>query len=129
MEKRDDFYIPEEMAEWIGLKKSEYLSRLIQIQDGDDIGFEEFHLYDSYIVGTIESPDKTFERDEDNQRIRTYLKSYSERPGFHQVVVGVLLDDQSKAVVFIPILSFVSKKDALVREFCQGEVLKAPTLN
>ena len=129
MEKRDDFYVPEEVAEWIGLKKSEYLSKLIQNQDGDDIGFEDFHLFDSYIAGTIEAPDKSYERDEDNQRIRTYLKSYSEASGFHQVVVGVLLDDQNKAFVFIPILSFVSRKDGLIKEFCQGEVLKAPTLN
>lgn len=129
MEKRDDFYVPEEMAEWIGLKKSEYLSKLIQIQEFGDIGFEEFHLYDEYVVSTIEQPDKTYEFEDDKQRIRSYIKTYAERSGFHQVVAGVMLNDQDKAWVFIPIITFVTKNENLVKEFGKGEVILAPTLN
>ncbi len=129
MEKRDDFYIPEDTAEWIGLKKSEYLSKLIEIQGPDDIGFEEFHLYDTFVIGTIEKPDKTYEFPDDGQRIRSYVKTYAEKDGFHQVVVGVMLNDQDKAWVFIPILTFVTKNENLVREFGKGEVILAPTLN
>lgn len=130
MEKRDDFYVPEEIAEWIGLKKSEYLSRIIQKQAMGDIGFEEFHLYDNFVPGTIERPDKSFESLDDDQTIRTFVKTYSENNGFHQVVVGVLIDDQkNNADVFIPIITFVSKNKELVKEFSVGAVIKGPTLN
>lgn len=130
MEKRDDFYVPEEMAEWIGLKKSEYLSKIIQKQSASDIGFEFFHLYDGYVPGTIEFPDKTFETVEDDQRIRTYIKTYSEQSGFHQVVIGVLLDDkENNADVFIPIITFVSRESELIKEFSMGAVVGAPILN
>lgn len=128
MEKRDDFYIPEEVAEWIGLKKSEYLSKLIQKQEAGDIGFEEFHLFDSYVPGTIERPDKTFESTDDDKIIRTYVKTYSEKSGFHQVVIGVLIEEK-EARVFVPILSFVSRKKQLVMEFSVGNAIQKPTLN
>lgn len=130
MEKRDDFYIPEEIAEWIGLKKSQYLSELIQKQGPDDIGFEEFHLFDRLVGETIEQPDKAFEREEDQNILRIYVKSYSEKFNFHQVVVGVVLDDKtSKANVYIPIISFVTKNVELVKEFSVGDVITRPTLN
>jgi len=130
MEKREDFYIPEELVEWVSLKKSEYLSKIIQLQTADDIGFEEFHLFDQYIPDTIENPDKAFETEEDQQKVRIYIRSFSEKFGFHQVVVGVVMDDKaSKSNVFIPIITFVSKNVSLVKEFCVGEVITRPTLN
>lgn len=130
MEKRDDFYIPEEIAEWIGLKKSEYLSKLIGLQTPGDLGFEEFHLFDDFIPGTIETPDRVYEHDEDDQRIRTYVRSYSEKGSFHQVVIGVLVDEKEKnATIFVPILCFVSKNNDLVRKFTVGEVITKPTFN
>jgi hypothetical protein len=130
MEKRDDFYIPEEVAEWVGLKKSEYLSKLIGGLVPGDIGFEEFHLFDSYVPGTIERPDKTYESSDDDQRIRTYIKTYSENSGFHQVVIGVLLDDNDRrADVFIPIITFVSRNAEVVKLFSVGTVIGAPTLS
>lgn len=130
MEKREDFFIPEDAAEWIGLKKSEYLSSLIQKQPADDLKFEEFHLFDGHIPSTIENPDKAFEYKEDDQVLRVYVRTYVERAKFHQVVIGVLIDDkQNKAAVFVPILCFVSKSDEVVREFCKGEVITRPTLN
>jgi hypothetical protein len=130
MEKRDDFYIPDETAEWISLKKSEYLSKLIQFQTFDDFGFEEFHLFDNHLSETIENPDKSFELVDDNQVIRTYLRSFNIKEKFHQVVIGVLVEDkQNKATVFVPILSFVSRKNELVKEFCAGQVVTRPTLN
>ena len=130
MEKRDDFFIPEDMAEWIGLKKSEYLSRLIQNQPRGDFKFEEFHLFDVHIPSTIENPDKAFEFKEDEHTQRTYLRTYNDKVIFHQIVVGVLVDDkQNKASVFVPIICFVTKDDRLVAEFTRGEVISRPVLN
>lgn len=130
MEKREDFYIPEELIEWVSLKKSEYLSKLIQMQTSQDIGFEEFHLFDKHIPETIEGPDKAFETEEDQQKVRIYVRSFSGEFNFHQVVIGVVMDDkETKSNVFIPIITFVSKNVDLVKEFCVGEVITRPTLN
>jgi hypothetical protein len=130
MEKREDFYIPEEIVEWIGLKKSEYLSKIIDNQIPGDISFEHYHLYDQFVPGTIETPDKTYESIEDDQRIRSYIKTYSERSGFHQVVVGVILNDKkNQADVFVPILSLVSRESEIVKIFSVGTVVLGPILN
>ena len=128
MERKEDYIIPEDVAEWIGLKKSEYLSQLIQKMTPDDFGFEEFHNFNHLVPGTIENPDKAYEAEEDNRILRTYVRSYDEKGRFHQVVQGVLIEDKD-AEVFVPIIIFVSRNDGLVREFAVGEVIARPTLN
>jgi hypothetical protein len=103
---------------------------LIEKQVAGDIGFEQFHLYDTYIPGTIERPDKSYESTEDDEKIRTYVRTYSERSGFHQVVIGVVLDDkQNSADVFVPIICFVSREKDVVKDFCHGTALNSPVLN
>ncbi len=130
MAEKDSFYIPEEVAEWIGLKKSEYLSKLIEKSSPDDLGFEDYHRYDAGIPGTIEKPDKTFETIIDHIKVRTYLRTYQEKFAYHQIVIGAVIPDKSSGnEVYVPILSFVTKKNELVREFCQGEVKNHYTLN
>lgn len=127
MDSRDEFYLPEEVIEWISLKKSEYLSKLIELQEKDDFGFEEFHRFDSHLPDTIGNPDRAYQNNEEDFAIRTCVKSY---PGFHQVAVGALIPDQeSKDLVFVPILNFVSKKERLIQEFSIGEAMPRPTLN
>lgn len=130
MEKKDEFYIPEEVAEWVAQKKSEYLSKLISIQEADDIGIEQFHRFERFIQGTIEDPDKTLQAKIDGIVVRTYLKTYAEETGFHQIVLGAVIPDKAtKNEIFVPILILVSKKTGLIKEFCQGDVLNKPTLN
>lgn len=130
MERRDDFYIPEEIVEWIGLKKSEYLSRLIERIAPDDIGFEKFHLFDAFVPQTIEVPDRIFEGVDEGHKIQTYVRTFPENGGFHQIVIGIVVPDKaSDASVFVPILTFVSRKQELIQEFCAGEAKRRPTLN
>lgn len=130
MEKRDDYLISEELAEWIGLKKSEYLSKLIENLATDDFGFERFHEFNHLVTGTIENPDKALEGEEDGQKIRTYIRTYDQGEFFHQVVLGAVIDDKKTSnEIFVPILVFVSRNDELVRIFSVGKVLSRPTLN
>jgi len=130
VEKKDDFYISDELAEWMGLKKSNYLSRLIQNMDPNDIPLEKYHLFDQYIQGTLEDPDRTYEFIEDGYVIRTYLRTYQNSQNFHQIIIGVVNEDpENKSKVFIPVMSFVSNDGNLVKEFCEGEVIARPTLN
>lgn len=130
MEKKDDYYIPEEIAEWVGLKKSEYLSKLIMQIEPDDYGFERYHEFNYLVSGTIESPDKVLEGEEEGQKVRTYIRSYQQKENFHQMVLGtVIVDKSSSNEVFIPILVFVTKKSELVKVFSTGQVVSRPTLN
>lgn len=130
MDKRDDYFIPEEIAEWIGLKKSEYLSKLIMQVEPDDFGFERYHEFNDLIPGTLENADKVYEGEEEGQKIRTYIRSYNQVETFHQIVLGtVIIDKDASSEVFVPILAFVTKKDELVREFSVGQVISRPTLN
>lgn len=130
MGEKDEFYIPEEVAEWIGLKKSEYLSKLIENQVPGDLGFEDYHLYDTSIPQTIEKPDKVYETTIDHIKVRTYLRTYQVSFLFHQIIIGAVIPDKASGnEVYVPILSFVTKMGELVSEFCQGEVKTHHTLN
>jgi hypothetical protein len=130
MEKREEFLISEELAEWIGLKKSQYLSKLVERWVPGDISFEAYTLFDSFISNTIEQPDKVYELLEDDQKVRTYVKTFTERSGFNQLVLGVVVEDgKNSAHVFIPILTFVTRSHELVKAFSDGTVISGHLLN
>jgi hypothetical protein len=127
---KEDFFLSEEAAEWIGLKKSEYLSLLIAQLSDDDFGFEEFHDYDEFIPQTIGQPDRMYQDSSGLFRLRTCMRTYSELTHFHHIVIGALIPDQDSGdEVFVPVLSFVTRKESLVRQWSIGEELGRPLLN
>lgn len=116
--------------EWIGLKKSEYLSELIQNMDPDDVPFEEFFKYDGLIEETIRNPDETFESVEDGHELRVFVRFHSSLQNIHQVVIGLLFPDEKKgAQVLVPVMTFVTKKEKLLRLFTSGTPVHKHTLN
>jgi len=130
LDTKDEFYLSDEMAAWIGLKKSQYLSKLIENMGPDDFGFEEFHTFDHLIPETLANPDKSFEEEIDSYQLKTFVKTYLGNPSFHQVVIGtVFRDEPNKSEVFVPVLVFVTKKEELARPFCTGKVISRPILN
>lgn len=120
--------LSEEAMEWIGLKKSEYLSKLITHLVEEDLGFEQFPRFDSYIPQTLEKPDRSFQYTEDKQEVRVYVRTIEVGETVHQVVIGAVFPHQGKEI-FVPILSFVTRMDDLVNLFSVGTPLSAPTLN
>lgn len=130
MGPKEEFYLTEEAAEWIGLKKSESLSRLIMQMQEDDFGFEEFHRFDHLIPGTLEKPDRSYQNAGDTFRMLVFVKTYFEGETFHQVVVAASLPDQnSKAEVLVPVLTFITRKEDVVKQWTTGEPLARPTLS
>jgi hypothetical protein len=130
LDPKENFYLNEEDAEWVGLKKSEYLSRLIESVGPTDFGFEEYHLFDHLIHGTIQAPDRSMTYDEDGREMRSYLKSYMEKENFHQFVIGVVIfDAEKKSEVFVPVIVFVTRDEELVKKFTIGQSLVRPILN
>ena len=130
MSDDEKYSIPEEVEEWIGLKKSEYLSKLIEnVKDGD-FGFEEYHLFDHKIQETVEHPDRSYEESEGSYLIQTFIRTYSDEKMFHHVVLGsTYVDKKNEVEVFLPILSFVTRSEEVVGVFSVGSQKARPTLN
>jgi hypothetical protein len=126
----DKFSIPEVLEEWVGLKKSEYLSRLIENLAEGDFGFEEFHQFDHKLQETVEHPDRSYEETIDGYTVQTYVRTYSDEKMFHQIVIGTVYEDKKNEVeVFLPILTFVTRSEELAGLFCVGSPKTRPTLN
>lgn len=124
MSEDEKFSVPEELEEWIGLKKSEYLSVLIEKMAPDDFGFEDFHLFDLRIPLTIEKAERSYEDTVDGNALLTFVRTYSDEKMFHHVVVGTLHRD-----VFLPIISFVTRSESVVGMFSRGQVRTRPVMN
>jgi hypothetical protein len=126
----EKFIIPEELEEWIGLKKSEYLSVLIQNMIPEDFGFEDFHLYDEKLPDTVESPDRSFVDTVDGHLLQTFVRTYSDEKMFHHVVIGTThVDKKNELEAFLPIISFVTRSEEVVGIFSVGRCLQKPTMN
>lgn len=130
MSEDNKFDIPEELESWIGLKKSEYLSQLIENLKEDDFGFEEFHLFDHKLQETVEYPDRSFEEVKDGYPVQTFIRTYSDTRMYHQVVIGtVYIDKKNELEIFLPILTFVTRAEEMVSLFSVGTPRSRPTLN
>lgn len=130
MSDEDNYAIPDEVEEWIGLQKSEYLSLLIENMSEGDYGFEEFHLFDDKIEETVKHPDRSYQENKDGYSVQTYVRTYSDVKMFHHIVVGCMyLDKKNKVEVFLPILSFVTRSVDVVGKFSVGRPMARPTLN
>ncbi len=130
MSEEDEFSIPDNVEEWIGLKKSEYLSKLIENGRPGDFGFEEYHLFDHKMQETIEAPHRSFEEVQDGLMVQTYIKTYSDSKMFHHIVIGTMYSDRkNKGEIFLPILSFVTRFEELVGIFCVGTPKGRPQLH
>lgn len=117
--KMDEFYLPEDIVEWLGLKKSEYLSKLIEKILPDDVQFEQYMQFEELIPSTLSNPDWSVEKVEDGHKVKTFVRTYNDNGVFQQVVIGALVPDQEKNDVFIPIISFVTKKPELISHFAK----------
>lgn len=121
MEERDEFYLSEEQEEWVGLKKSEYLSKIIENQTADDFDFGDYHQYDQHSLSTLENPDELWEQ-KDTWNIRVYERTYQDKSSYHHLLIGGLFPDEKQGgLVFVPILSFVTRNSQLARIFLHGE--------
>ncbi len=117
--------IPTEILESVELKKSNFLALLLQSRDESDIEYEKFFLYEKNTVTTLEDPDEIFKhRDEENDTLLTYVKSFPEDNGnFFYIVVCMKVDLDSSADddVLIPIISFPSTDPNLYMKYATGE--------
>lgn len=112
----------------MSLKKSEYLSVLIEKMDEHDIQFEDYLNFEQHIPLTLSLPDWSTETIEDKQKIKTFCRTFADPEVFHQIVIGALIPDQDKNYVFVPIISFVTRTEKLIQVFSDGKITR-PILN
>ncbi len=130
MDHKEDFLLSEEAAEWIGLKKSEYLSKLIVQISSSDIGFEQYHEFDHLIPETLLHPDRAYEDDSETYKLRISVRTWEDKFPFHQIVLTAMIPDlTSKQDVHVPVLTFVTRSAEVLKEWCFGNPLPRPTLN
>jgi hypothetical protein len=125
----DEFYLPEEMIEWLGCKKSILLSELISHAEGDDFNFEQYQSFERLIPQTLAAPELIFDSEEDKIYLKTFVKTYSDPEIFQQIVIGAMIPDQNKDLIFVTILSFVTRKQNLIKIFCRGKPTLKPVVN
>jgi hypothetical protein len=124
---KDEFFLPEEVMEWVAQKKSEYLATLITNHKSDDIKIEEYHQFNYLMEETIARSDKSYSDEVDGNRLNIYVKSYGHGT---QVVVGAVYPDPNKnSDIFVPVLTFMSKDNDLIKLFAVGKPLSSPILN
>jgi hypothetical protein len=123
----DEFYLPEDVMEWVALKKSEYLSTLIQNHQASDVQIEEYHQFNHLVAKTIGESDRSFEQKVDGHKLSTFIRSYPEGT---QVVIGAVFPDpKNSSEIFVPILTFMSRNNELIKIFSVGKQMNSPTLN
>lgn len=106
----------EEFLEWVGQKKSEYLSWLITEQGPDDLGFETYHQFDHLIQSTVERPDESWITSKEDYPLRIFHRTYA-REDLVQIVV---LASEKTPGEALPILSLVTRSAKVIAHFRIG---------
>ena len=114
---------PQSNLEEIEQRKGTLLASLLQNRKDTDIQVDQFHLYDTYLFATIESPDLINEwSDENSDSYHVCSKAFElEGNSFYYIVICLpSLSEDSK---FIPILGFPTLDGELYSEFTAGKRL------
>ncbi len=105
-------------------KKSIFLAQLLDKRKDDDISYEKFHEYDSYINDVLEDPDEIYRsKDDENDEILCYFKVLSkDNQTFYYLVISMDYgeDPESGMQAILPILTFPTTDPDLVKCFTTG---------
>lgn len=132
-ELQDQVSLPKDLLEDIEMKKSEYLAKLLESRDEEDVPFEKFPEYDDYLPLALEEPDEIFEQnDEAGDDIKVFIKSFKINSNtFFYIVLCVEIDipeaDGQRAI--LPILGFPSQDSNLYKEYATGNRITEMTKN
>jgi len=114
----------QELFNTLERKKTFLLTELLKIRQNSDISFYEFGEFESFADPTISDPDEVYSFvDEWGDKIRTFIKSFSNDQGaFYYYVLCLKLNQKSEKGL-IPIFSFPSRDGKIYRKFTQGSRL------
>lgn len=120
---------PEEIDE-IDLKKSSLLADLLNLRSSDDIPFEEFMDFESFLEKTVDNPDEVYKyEDEAGDEIYSYIRSFKmDSETFFYIALALSKRDGKKSYI-LPILGFPSVDPELYPHYAKGEIVKRKLSN
>ena len=119
----EEFYLPEDTVEWIGLKKSELLAWVLQHQSEGDIPFEEHEDFADRIPETLSAPDEAWGQKWDGHQVLIQLKMFEDDGVYYMFVVGLMspvMNSPSKDEVLVPILAIPTWETKWLRHWLRG---------
>jgi hypothetical protein len=119
----EEFYLPEEVVEWLGRKKSELLAWVLENQALDDIPVEDHHKYEGAVAQTLANPDQAWGQKWEGYRVVVQLKMFEDRGVYWMFVVALLspVVDRPGEEVIIPVLTIPTWDRRWLLPWCQGD--------
>lgn len=125
----EEVKLPKEVLDWVEQKKSSILAEHLIERDDDDISFELFSDYDSYLMPTLDHPDEIYiNKDQEGDEFYAYIKAFeADEETFYYYALCTLPEWEEKPEnldemqVFIPILTFPSTDGNIYRKYSAGK--------
>lgn len=120
----DEFYLPEEVVEWIAQKKSELLAWVLTHQAEDDIPFEQHTDYADRVAEVLEGPDESWSQEWEGHEVLIHLRMFQGNDVFWMFVVSLnskVLNDPMGEKVLIPIIAIPTWEKAWLRPWLKGK--------
>jgi hypothetical protein len=113
----DDFYLPDETIEWLGLKKSSLLAWIIEHRPDSEFPLEQYDQHQDQLPEIIQSPDIVYEQMWDHFPVAIHLKNIQKKWMLSFLFKCPVLNENDKEsqitipqdrIVFVPILLVVA---------------------
>lgn len=129
IKSNEEVELPEELLAWVEQKKSSILAEHLAEREDDDIDFEEFTDFESFLMPTLNDPDEIFVyQDTQGDDLYVYIKAHQkEDTSFYYFALCALPDWENKpdeldeTQVFIPILTFPSISGDIYKKYSSGK--------
>lgn len=123
----DEFYLPDEIIEWVGLKKGELLAWVLENRDEADIPFEEYEDFTEMVPEALQNADETWLQNWEGNKIQIQLKMFEEEQVYWLMVISlkvpVVNEQEIENDVLVPILIVPTKYTQWLKKWLSGEKL------
>jgi hypothetical protein len=124
----DEFYLPDDVVEWVAQKKSELLAWVLEHRDDFDIPFEEFEDYTEKVPDALAQSDEVWIQKWDGHTIQIQLKMFETEQIFWLLVISlkskVLNDEDVENDILVPILVIPTKHTMWLKKWLSGEKIQ-----
>ena len=129
----DEFFLPDEIIEWVGLKKGELLAWVLENRDDEDISFEDYEDFTEKVPEALQNADETWLQKWDGYQIQIQLKMFEEEQIYWLMVVSlkapVVNEQEIQNDVLVPILIVPTKYTSWLKKWRSGEKLHTQHLH
>lgn len=121
----DEFYLPDDVLEWVGLKKGELLAWVLENRDDGDIPFEEYEDFTEKVPEALQHADETWLQSWEGHQVQIQLKMFEEDQVHWLLVISlkapVINEQEIENDVLVPILIVPTKYTSWLKKWLSGE--------